>query len=110
MNRETFDHIREDVRNAMVENRNDDPSLMPELVMLLLDELGAAATHRCTCSTDYTTYDGPYRGCRDHGDPSYWATHVLDRCQLRALSKIPFAESDACDQADDSYDPDWRDL
>lgn len=89
---EWYAHIREDVRNAMVENRHEDPSLMPELVMYLLDELGTAARS--------TPEDWPIT-------PECWAARALERCQLRAVSQIPFGEGDACAQTD--YDPDWRD-
>lgn len=110
MNGETFDHIREDVRNAMVENRNDDPGLMPELVMFLLGVLGDSATRTCNCGPlNPESYDGPQRNCPSHGDWPWITAGYLERCQLRALSKIPFAEADACDQADAPYDPDWRD-
>lgn len=91
MTPETFDHIREDVRNAMVENRHDDPELMPELVMFLLDQLGQIALGSCLCA------DGRY-------EPEIWAAGLLERCQIRALSMIPFA-ADAL-PADDTY---WSD-
>lgn len=87
MTGETYAHIREDVRNAMVENRNDDPSLLPELVMRLLDHLGDRATD----------LDLPWGERRDHAG-------VLEQCQLRAVSQIPFGEADACDQDDDPED------
>lgn len=88
MNRETFDHIREDVRNAMVENRQDDPALLPELVMYLLDQLGEIALGSCLCADG--RYDNPL--CYQHGEPKIWAAGLLERCQLRAISMIPFAE------------------
>jgi hypothetical protein len=81
---ETFDHIREDVRNAMVENRNDDPALMPDLVMHLLDALAELAGGAPVLSECWE--------CDAPDNIEAWATTVLERCQLRAVSMIPFAE------------------
>lgn len=105
MTPETFDHIREDVRNAMVENRQDDPGLMPELVMYLLGVLYEAAGG-CLCDHNPDGDGYPRRECPDHGEPAWAAAAALERCQLRAVSQIPFAEGDACAQ---DYDPDWSD-
>lgn len=103
MNRETFDHILEDVRNAMVEAPiQGDLSLMPELVMYLVDEIGRAATEQVDIVGECPSCSGDY-------SVSLWAGALLEKAQLRAISKIPFAEADACDQADAPYDPDWRD-
>lgn len=98
MNRETFDHIREDVRNAMVENRNDDPELMPELVMWLLGELGNLATDEGKPAVSWCP------SCSADMCAEQWAEELLNRAQLRAISKIPFA-ADAL-SADDPY---WED-
>lgn len=92
MTPETLAHIRADVQNAMVENRNTDPALLPDLLDYLLTELGKIAT------ADYLFTEFARE----------WADDVLEASQLRAISQIPFAERAAADVADPPYDPDWR--
>lgn len=87
MNVETLAHIRADVQTAMVENRNDDPALLPDLLNYLLTEIGKVATgegHFLTFMRE-------------------WAANVLEAAQLRATSKIPFGER----TADPDDDIDW---
>lgn len=104
MTPDTLAHIRADVQTAAVENRNDDPALLPDLLNYLLTELGVIATQRaCICPpADPHHFDGPDRECPEHGEPLFWATAVLERCQVRATSQIPFGEP-----ADPDDDTDW---
>ena len=83
MTPEDLAHIRADVRAAMIEAQWDDTALMPDLINELLVSVGAVAV------------DGP------NGDPRVWAQNLLHSCQLRAISRIPFAA-----RADED-DPHW---
>lgn len=77
-------HVRADVQTAMVEGRNDDPALLPDLLDYLLTALGTAATeprlgaYCFACDGEYQVMD--------------WASAHLVLVQLRATSGIPFAE------------------
>lgn len=99
MTPETLAHIRADVQTAMVENRNDDPSLLPDLVAWLLTELGEVATSHGDAITGYCP------SCEGQVCAEQWAEALLHKAQLRAISKIPFDEADT----NDDCDPDWRD-
>lgn len=88
---EMLAHIRADVQTAMIENRNDDPALLPDLLDYLLTEIGKVAT---------TGVDG-YQFVM----PQTWADWLLAEVRLRAVSAIPFAERD---DAARPVAPDWR--
>lgn len=87
MTPEMLARIRADVQTAMVENRNTDPALLPDLLDYLLTEVGRVAT-------------GDYRFLTFMRE---WAVDVLEAAQLRAISQIPFADRST------ENDPDWRD-
>ena len=76
-------HIRADVRAALIEAQWDDTALMPDLINELLVSVGAVAV------------------VDPNGDPRVWAQNLLRACQLRAISRIPFA-----DRAEED-DPHW---
>lgn len=98
MTPDTLAHIRADVQTAMIENRNDDSALLPDLVAYLLTELGKVALEArpvvgfCpACSGDYAV--------------ALWAWALLERVQLRATSQIPFGEPPTPPD-----DTDWSDI
>jgi hypothetical protein len=92
---ETLAHIRADVQTAMVENRNTDPALMPDLLDYLLTELSKAAG-----APTVAAYCPGWSGDEQVMD---WAGHILEQVQLRAISQIPFGDRST------ENDPDWRD-
>lgn len=94
MTPEMLAHIRADVQTAMVENRETDPALLPELLDYLLTEISKIAL---------SSRDG-----WQFVMPQAWAGWLLEQVQLRAISQVPFGEPTG-DGTDPAYDPDWRD-
>lgn len=78
MKREEFDHIRADIRQAMLEGPQEDPTATPQILLRLLDAVGDLAVEWLFNPT--------------RGNPRAWATNLLHDVQLRAVSKIPYGE------------------
>jgi hypothetical protein len=74
-----FDHIKVDIRTAVVENRHDDPGFLPEFAFFLLEHMGHVAQ-------GHPIAGGLWASERE------WAEHVLRKVQVRAISQIPFGE------------------
>lgn len=78
-----------------------DNQLFPDLLVRVFNELASVATETCRCYPGgFTgdTYEGPQRDCPVHGEPSYWASDLLEVLDLRARSGIPFDEPPYDDQ------------
>lgn len=97
MTPEMLAHIRADVQTAMVENRNTDPALLPDLLTYLLDQIGEVSSSDGARITAYCP------ACEGQIGAEQWADSVLEQAQLRAISQIPFGDRST------ENDPDWRD-
>lgn len=94
MTPEMLAHIRADVQTAMVENRNTDPALLPDLLDYLLTELSLISI-----SPEQQGLHDPIRPY----EVREWADGLLNQAQMRAISQISFADRST------ENDPDWRD-
>lgn len=79
---EDYQHIREDVRAAVLEASREDPPVTMEILFRLLDELGHVATEGRSRITNY------FPLCHTR----LWAEDVLRDVHLRATSKVPYGE------------------
>lgn len=81
--------IRADISHATTDLRRDDPSLLPELLDLVLTALGDLSTVSDGRAIDLE--------CGNRFQPTtgavWWASDLLRTCQTRAVSQIPFAEA-----------------
>lgn len=80
-------HIMEDVANALVENRHDDPQFVPDVLGEFMAHVGAMAAADLAEWQDMLDRN-PGLNAREH--VQHWATNVLRRIQIRAISGIPF--------------------
>ena len=85
MRRNEFEHIREDVRTAMLEAERHDPPFVPEALFRLIDKVGEVAM---LGDREHTS---PFHYCAICY-PREWATALLRDVQLRAVSKVPYGE------------------
>jgi len=94
-------HIRADIAHAIAQSGAEDPSLLPDLLDHLLSALGEIALGRCPCNVPNP--DGPQRDCPLHGDFPWIIDGLLEECQVRAISRVPFSEAGFVDES-----PHWR--
>lgn len=98
MQPDEIDHIRADVRTAIVENQHEDRSLLPDLIDHLLTAL-SRLSHEPYSELKPYIFDPD----QDARPPVVaWSDALLRECQIRAVSQIPFGEP-----ADD--EPHWSD-
>lgn len=92
MKPDELEHIRADIRAAMVEAQWEDRTLLPELLDRLLSAVGEVADAG-TLARDFGLLrtEGETVGFH-YPHAQEWAANLLRQCQLRAVSKIPFPE------------------
>ena len=92
MQADELDHIRADVRQAILEARQHDPTVTLEILWRLFNAIGRVAL----AGTGHSSLVGPttpgafHLCCRCY--PDSWSEHLLRDVQLRAVSKVPYGE------------------
>lgn len=86
MKADELDAINLDVTAAVVESGSEDPTLLPELITYLLDQIGKVAT------APHEAFPGSWAltAFAVQADLEDWADAILRTAQIRAVSKIPF--------------------
>lgn len=107
MKREEFEHVREDVRNALLEAPRHDPQVTTDVLFRLLDMVGEVAI-----GNGYGVPDGPMplpvwsgRLGWSCTDARVWATCLLEDVQTRVVGRIPYGETQ---DAEPPVPPDWE--
>lgn len=93
MNADDLEHIRADVHQAILEAQRHDQTVTLEILWRLFDQVGQLATGQT----------GEWWATAD--EPHWWAEQLLQVVQLRAISKVPFADlNDVFNQAPEPED------
>jgi hypothetical protein len=98
---EELDHIRADVRQAIVEAQQHDPTVTVEILWRLFDQLAEAVTSPAEAfAGSWAMSDEAARW-----DVELWAEEILRDVQTRAISKIPYGEAHPIEQEDHRDQP-----
>lgn len=103
MKPDEIDHIRADVRQAILEAAQHDPPVTLEILWRLFDRVAMLAEYDIEQGPIPIEFDGRFIPT---GSAIWWASDLLRDVQVRAISKVPYGE--AQDDDEPPRDPEDR--